>query len=171
MFALAYGVGSAIGTLGGGFLMDYVGRSAAHRHARIMRFAAACYAVAMIFGVLAYSSTSPTSSVVFLSAFMIVASMPNGGLFALLHGTVPEQMRAAAVAVAMFVASALGLGFGPVIVGLVSDGLFAWLGTESLRYALTVAVLFLIWPIGQLLWVSTFVGDRADLKSLLQSRD
>ncbi|MEL7367384.1 MAG: MFS transporter [Myxococcota bacterium] len=161
LFALAYGVGTTVGTLAGGFMVDAIGPKSGRR---IMRFAAICYAMALAFGVLAYQTSSLTVSVASLSGFMILASAPNGGLFAILHGAVPEHMRAAAVAVAMFVASAVGMGLGPVVVGSVSDALSASFESESLRYALMLTLAVLAWPIAQLFFAARSADEALELR-------
>jgi hypothetical protein len=45
----------------------------------------------------------------------------------------------------LFVLNLIGLGFGPLLVGAVSDALNPVFGQESLRYSLTAMALLNIW--------------------------
>ena len=42
-------------------------------------------------------------------------------------------------------ATLIGYGFGPQLVGLISDQLRPWVGADSLRYALMAAVMITLW--------------------------
>ena len=54
-------------------------------------------------------------------------------------------MRATVSAIMLFVLNLIGLGFGPLLVGAVSDVLNPMFGQESLRYSLTAMALLNIW--------------------------
>ena len=61
---------------------------------------------------------------------------------AISHTLAPPAMRALTSAVLLFVFNMVGLGLGPLTVGLLSDFYVAYFGDDSLRYAmLTVVVL------------------------------
>jgi len=65
-----------------------------------------------------------------------------GPSLAISHTLVPPAMRALTSAVLFFVFNIIGLGLGPLTVGLLSDFYGAYFGDDSLRYAmLTVGVL------------------------------
>jgi predicted MFS family arabinose efflux permease len=55
--------------------------------------------------------------------------------------------RATAVAMFLFLASLLGAGIGPYLIGLASDLLAPTFGAESLRYAMLVACVMLVWAV------------------------
>jgi sugar phosphate permease len=59
-----------------------------------------------------------------------------GPLFATIQTLVPAGMRAMSIALVLLCANLIGMGFGPVAVGVLSDALHPLLGEESLRYAL-----------------------------------
>ena len=59
-----------------------------------------------------------------------------GPLFAALQTLVPKHVRAMAVAVVLLFANLIGMGLGPLFVGIMSDALQPIFGTESLRYSL-----------------------------------
>ena len=47
-----------------------------------------------------------------------------------------SRMRAVSISLVMFIANVFGHGFGPLIVGMLSDGLRPTLGDDAIRYAL-----------------------------------
>jgi MFS family permease len=55
--------------------------------------------------------------------------------------------RATAVALFLFLASLLGAGIGPFLIGMASDLLAPTFGAESLRYALLIACVMLLWSV------------------------
>jgi hypothetical protein len=65
--------------------------------------------------------------------------------FSQTQGISPLRMRAVAAGILLFILNFIGLGFGPQIVGIVSDLLVPSYGTESLRYALLICSLINIW--------------------------
>jgi len=70
--------------------------------------------------------------------------------------------RATAVAVMMFLLSFLSSGIGPYLIGVTSDTLGPILGGESLRYALLIASVMLVWSLGHYwLAVRSSAHDRA----------
>ena len=66
----------------------------------------------------------------------------------MIQGLAPLRMRAQAAALQLLIGNAIGLGLGPQIVGLVSDGLHPYFGADSLRYALFVCVLAQLGSVG-----------------------
>ena len=54
------------------------------------------------------------------------------------HRLVPASMRALTSAVFFLVINFIGLGFGPLVVGMISDMLKPALGVESLRWAMSI---------------------------------
>jgi hypothetical protein len=69
---------------------------------------------------------------------------------------VRPQMRALASAILLFIINLIGLGGGPLMVGIVSDALKPTYGVESVRYAL--------------LWIVTLGAAWATLHYLLAAR-
>ena len=60
------------------------------------------------------------------------------------HSLVPASMRALTSAVYFLIINLIGLGFGPMIVGMISDALKPSLGVESLRWALSIILVISI---------------------------
>jgi MFS family permease len=61
-----------------------------------------------------------------------------GPAIAITHSLVPAKMRAFSSAVLFFILNVLGLGLGPLVIGMLSDYLTPNLGTDALRWAFTV---------------------------------
>lgn len=76
-----------------------------------------------------------------LAAYMVPAVLGiffQGPSLALLQSVTPVPMRATSAAIALFIANLLGLGLGPLSIGLLSDYLAPHYGVDSLRYALLI---------------------------------
>jgi len=82
-------------------------------------------------------------------AVLIVASsgeaffrtMSFAPVAAALQRLAPDNARARAAATAGVTGTLVGLGLGPTIVGMLSDGLAPWVGVDSLRYGLLSMVI------------------------------
>ena len=82
----------------------------------------------------------------FLSIFCsgccaLLQSMYLGPSIAVAHSLVPASMRALTSAILFLVLNLVGLGFGPLVIGIISDRLAPALGTESLRWAMSITLL------------------------------
>jgi len=69
-----------------------------------------------------------------LAGFLIPAY--TAPCFTMLHSVVPPSARAFLTTILLSVASLVGLGCGPLVVGFLSDLFTPWAGPTSLRYAL-----------------------------------
>ena len=65
--------------------------------------------------------------------------------FALVQSLVPLRMRALASSIVLFVLNIIGLGFGPQLVGIMSDWFAADYGSDSLRMALFLLSFLNVW--------------------------
>ena len=65
--------------------------------------------------------------------------------FSLIQSLVSLRMRALASSITLFVLNIIGLGFGPQIVGIMSDYFAPEYGNESLRMALLVLTFLNLW--------------------------
>jgi MFS family permease len=59
-----------------------------------------------------------------------------GPVIAITHTLVSPNMRAMSSAILFLVLNLIGLGCGPLVVGLISDALTPSLGSDALRYAI-----------------------------------
>ncbi len=139
LLAIFGGGGGMLGTFLGGYLADRLGQ-------RDRRWYLWLPAVA---GALAVPLSVPYllldfTPAVILSLLLvtIVKTTYLGPSLAMAHALVPPAMRAQASAILFFVLNLIGLGLGPLTVGLLSDLYRPWAGDDSLRYAmLSVAVI------------------------------
>ena len=74
----------------------------------------------------------------------IVASFWIGPTYAAIQTIAPTTMRTQASALFLFMFNLLGLGVGPLLVGILSDTLAPALGENSLRYAMSIAMLLVL---------------------------
>jgi MFS transporter, Spinster family, sphingosine-1-phosphate transporter len=133
--AFVYGVGGLLGTWLGG---EVASRYASNNERLQLRGIAVLLTISagLMMGV--YLAPNHHLAFALLGVNAIVGSATNGPLFATTQTLVPARMRAISAAITLFFANLIGMGFGPVAVGTLSDGLRPWLGEESLRYALVV---------------------------------
>jgi len=70
--------------------------------------------------------------------------------YAAVQNLVPQHWRTQAAALLLFVFNLLGLGLGPLVVGMLSDSL-SHLGEESIRYAMVASLATMVIGV-QLFW-------------------
>lgn len=162
------GVISGCGGLAGGLLGGYVaGRWFADDERAQLRLSAimvACLApCAALFLLLPQRSHALAA----LVPFMIMLSFFSGPTFALLQRLVEERMRATSLAIIMLLSTLIGVGLGPLIVGVVSDVLAPALGAESLRYSMLMASLVAFWSASHFWLAGRTV--REDLRAMAES--
>jgi predicted MFS family arabinose efflux permease len=135
---LIYGLGGAIGTWAGGYLTDYFGKKDKRYYLKIPGYA-------IILSILFTSGTLFLQNTIFtlvcLGGCAFLQSMYLGPSVAVAHSLVPASMRALTSAILFFVLNLVGLGLGPLAVGIISDLLKPALGIESLRWALSILII------------------------------
>jgi hypothetical protein len=89
------------------------------------------------------------TNLAFAAYFMVAlfASSYLGPTFSLLQGLAPIRQRAVWASITLFVINLVGLGLGPMGVGMISDYLHPTLGEESLRYAMFAFAAITPWAI------------------------
>lgn len=99
-------------------------------------------------------------------AILVVPSFLNslwlGPAFGTIQNLAPQRMRALASATLLFILNIIGLGFGPFLVGVLSDLLVGPFGEESLRYAIIIATAAYFWAGAHFLLAGRTI--MADLK-------
>jgi MFS family permease len=106
----------------------------------------------------------------FLALYIIPAFF--GGFFlaptfALVQGLVSVRMRALASSITLFILNIIGLGFGPQLVGIMSDLFAADYGQESLRVALFLLTFLNLWcAVHYFLAARTLRADLEELKGM-----
>jgi len=123
---LALGVTSGVmamaGTLLGGRLADHFAVKDARAYATIPAIGALA---ALPFSLAALNADSLLLALAFLLAPGLLGSMWLGPAYGVVQSLVRPQTRATATAVLLFVANLIGLGLGPLAVGILSDVLSA----------------------------------------------
>ena len=129
------GVGGAIGSILGGRLADRLG-------ARDKRWYLWVPALSLVgyfpFVYLFLLIENPRLALVAYFFAIIFAAMHLGPAIAITYGLVKVRMRALASAILLFILNMIGLGLGPLLVGIISDGLAPAHGALSIRYSLMI---------------------------------
>ena len=77
---------------------------------------------------------------------LILGSFFFGPSFAMSQGLAPVRMRAVATSLVLFIQTLVGLGLGPLIVGIISDHLKPAIGdAQGLRYGLVSVGIVNLW--------------------------
>lgn len=131
-------VGGAVGAIGGGILGDQLAR-------KDVRALTLIPAAGSILCALSYFAMFTVPAVTVSLAIFFVASLFSNlwhgpGTFAM-QRLAGAEARATALAVSLFINSAIGLGLGPLTVGLLSDSLTPTMGLgEGLRLAILIGL-------------------------------
>ena len=133
--ALITGIGGALGTYMGGVLADRYGANDKRWYLWISGIPAACSVPLMFTAVFI---GDPRLALGFLFFATMLGAFYLGPTIAISHTLVSPSMRAMASAILFFILNLIGLGLGPLVVGMISDLLAPAYGSESLRYALGI---------------------------------
>ena len=141
-FGLILGIPGGIGIVMGGWLADKFG-------AKDPKWYLWTTAIALIlvtpFNIVVYLATDSTMALLGMIIPVLLGNFYQATTFSQTQGISELRMRAVAAGILLFIINIIGLGFGPQVVGVISDILSARYGTESLRYALLVCSLVNIW--------------------------
>lgn len=130
--ALIYGVSTIPGTYLGGELAT---RYAPHDESLQLRAMTFAIVSAGLFSACVYLAPNQYWAFAWLFLASVGQTVVNGPLFSTIQTLVPEHMRAVAFALVYLFANLVGMGFGPLAAGTLSDAFRPWSGEESLRYA------------------------------------
>ena len=150
--ALASGVGGGLGTICGGLWADRKG-TADKRWYLWVSVITLIINVPLVLAALFAGQSLVALAFVFLATFTGACYL--GPTLAITHTLVKPRMRAMASAVLFLILNLIGLGFGPLTVGLLSDFLAASLGGASLRYAMAIVAV-----VGLAAALCFFIGAR-----------
>jgi MFS family permease len=137
VLGLLIGLFGAVGTFLGGYLADRFGARDARAYTLVPAVASVLSVPPFIWAMM---TGSATLSLVLLTIPVLMNAIWYGPVFATAQGLVQPQTRATASALLLFVINLIGLGFGPLSVGLLSDG-FSASGmdpAEGLRWSIIV---------------------------------
>jgi len=134
-WGLISGVAGIVGTLGGGWITD---RAAGRDMRAYVTVQVVATVVRLPLFLAAMLSPSVPLAMALLGCQSLCAGVAGAPAYAAIQGLVRPRVRATAAAIFMLGLNLIGLGFGPMVVGAVSDGLAAhgYSSAEALRWAL-----------------------------------
>jgi MFS transporter, Spinster family, sphingosine-1-phosphate transporter len=132
-FAIIFGLGGLVGTYCGGELASRIAADNERLQLRAMGVACGAFGI-ILAGV--YLSSSPYLAFALMGLAAMGGASINGPLFATIQTVIPAPLRATSIALIYLFANLIGMGFGPLAAGILSDVLRPMAGEESLRYAL-----------------------------------
>ena len=139
--AISVGLGGGLGAILGGLIVDKLVQKDRRWYLWI---GIVSIIITMPFSFYVLLANNGFSAIVCYFIPNVLFSLNMGAIIMVTHGVVNVQMRAMSSAVYYFVLNLIGLGLGPLSVGLVSDWLQPSVGNESLRYALfIVSIIYL----------------------------
>lgn len=142
MMAGVFGILGAIGALVGGKLSD---RLSLRGFQYSVWMIAGVSVVIIPFWVMAFLAEDFTLMIALLILPAFTANFYLGPTLALVQTLSPVPMRAVASAIKMLCMNLIGLGLGPLIVGMLSDFLTPYYGDSALNVALAIFVLLGFW--------------------------
>lgn len=133
--ALTRALGTALGLIAGGLWADGWSKRDPRGPGRLLFWSS-------LFGVLTQAGVLLTSNLSVAYAFStlvgFITSLPIGPLTAAIQAEAEPRARATAGALMLILSSIIGMGGGPLVVGVLSDLLATRAGEESLRYSLMI---------------------------------
>lgn len=133
------GIPGILGTFLGGFIGDRVAKYDVRWYVWLPGIATL---LSVPFAYYVYMHSDPWFALWLYSIPVFLGAYYLGPTFSLTQGLVGLRMRALAASILLFVLNIIGLGLGPQFVGIASDLLRAEYGTESLRIALVIVLVF-----------------------------
>jgi MFS transporter, Spinster family, sphingosine-1-phosphate transporter len=156
-FAAIFGSAGLLGTYLGGRLAS---AHLANNEDRQLKAMAAAFALLALIKAGVFLASSRYIAFVLMAAASVGYGMAIGPLFATIQTLVPQSMRATSIALLYLFANLIGMGLGPLAVGVLSDAFNPAAKEESLRYALLALCPGYLWGAWHLLRASrTVVGD------------
>ena len=159
---LISGICGALSSITGGWIADKVG-------AKDVRNILIAPALAVIFSVPAFIAAMLADSAVLALALLMIPYLLNyfwyGPVYSTAQSIVPANMRATSAAVLLFIVNLIGLGLGPLLVGVLSDIFAEGVGlgvAEGVRWSLITVSLFGLLS-GVLFWMAR-KSIKADLE-------
>ncbi|MGB0929995.1 MAG: spinster family MFS transporter [Chitinophagales bacterium] len=156
ILGLAIGLGGGLGAFFSGILADRL----RHKSLRWYLWIPMLSCFVNIFPSLLFFFSNE-SSVVITAIFFVgfLSPMYIAPSIAVSLSLVNAKMRAFTSAIVIFVLNFIGLGFGPLIVGVISDALIPQYGDLSLRWAFCVTLIPVLISVGLFYKASTYYED------------
>jgi len=132
VLGITMGIGGAIGTFAGGYLGDRLRNKDMRWYIWVPIIAGLVNNIPSVF--LIFSGNAQIALWVTLFTSMFTAFY-LGPVIAVCHSLVSAKMRSFTSAILFFILNLIGLGFGPLVIGYLSDIFMPTYGNLSLRYA------------------------------------
>ena len=150
---------AAAGTFLGGYLADRLSLRAGDRR-WYMWVPGYATLVMLPFQFSSYLSDSLWVMVPSFVVMLTLGSMFFGPSFAMSQGLAPLRMRAMATSLVLFIQTLVGLGLGPLMVGMISDHLKPSIGdAQGLRYGLVTVGVVNLWAAAHYFWGARTVRE------------
>jgi MFS family permease len=160
----SFSLASICGTFLGGYLSGKL--SDRFGDPRWLMWLPGCAILLMVpFQFTSYMSPGLTMTLVSFWIMLTLAATFFGPSYAVCHALARGDMRASATAVLLFTQTLIGMGLGPLMVGVISDKLSKRAGVESLAYALVVVGLVNLWSA-----YHYFLGSRTFRSDVIKVR-
>lgn len=156
LLGVVYGIAGVLGAGASGFVSDYLGRVDEKRK---LYYPAVASLLACPAGLLFLLSQHTLPAVIGLGLVSFLASSVLGPTWAVTQSIVRLHMRSTASAILQMMTNLIGLGLGPLSVGLLNDRLAASYGSESIRYSMLLIPVVAL-AAGVLILVATRFIDR-----------
>ncbi|MGB0496499.1 MAG: spinster family MFS transporter [Kangiellaceae bacterium] len=153
------GTAGGLGSFLGGYFADKLGKKDKTWYFKVSAYGG-IIAIPFLLVFCFYSTTLVALTCLFIGYTAISTFL--GPSIAIAHSIVPAKMRAFASSVLFLALNLIGLGFGPLVVGVVSDLLAPSLGADSLRWAVASTLFSSVLAIFLFLKASKYVDS--DLK-------
>ena len=130
------GISGAIGTFAGGVIADKAAQKDTRAYFSVPAIAMLAAAPFFLTALLVENTVI---SLICLAIPTGLNSLWYGPIYACVQGVVAPRLRATAVAIMLFIVNLIGLGLGPVVLGVVSDSFAVGMGlgpAEGLRWAI-----------------------------------
>lgn len=164
--ALSWGLFGLVGTYLGGV---YATRFAAGNEQKQMRSIAISIVLYFIFSVNVFLTSDKYIALIFLALSAGTISFANGPIFSTIQCLVQDNMRSTTVALLFLFSNLIGMGLGPLAVGVASDLLQPFYQDHSLRYALLLFCPGSLW-VAYHYWRAGATVDGDIVKAKMQSK-
>ncbi len=166
--AFVIGVFGGLGTFAGGMLVDKLSKGDARWNVWVP---AGAITIGVPFGLFFYLSDSTTIGIIAWTIPIIGSAIYLGPALSVTQGLASLKMRALASATLLFVINIIGLGLGPLLVGVVADILEPTYGVgDALRYSLAATALIYVWAVAHFLFAAKYVREDLATVATLEGR-
>jgi MFS transporter, Spinster family, sphingosine-1-phosphate transporter len=142
LIGLANGLGGLVGTFAGGALGDWLGRKDPRWRQGVPAIGLALSAPTAL---AAYLVPDQTLSVILLTLVYFFGLLYFAPTFAAAQLLVPDSIRASTSSILLFCLTLIGASVGPYVIGKASDLLAPRFGALSLRYAMCLMAITMLW--------------------------